>query len=178
MPRLHPQWQTPLTVFARWRQRTRPYYTRFLGPPHSPSKMAARSVQTFLHDRRRILRYVTLRYAVLSESQRIVDSNDIESVRKYYQLFTHQSNTFLCEKYAAPPAFPKKFAPSRGEVDLHLIGYVVPRAYPIHHAKRHLDPVFVFFPKIHGSDRRTDGRNKHGTRGANRPPYGATRRKK
>ena len=33
------------------------------------------------------------------ESQWNIDSNDILSVRKYYQLFTHESNTFLGEQY-------------------------------------------------------------------------------
>jgi len=35
-----------------------------------------------------------------SESQWNADSNDILSVRKYYQIFTYESNIFLCEKYA------------------------------------------------------------------------------
>jgi len=37
------------------------------------------------------------------ESQWNVDSNNVLSIWKYYQFFTHESNTFLCEKYVILP---------------------------------------------------------------------------
>ena len=40
-----------------------------------------------------------LNLTISSESQRNLDSNDILSVRKYCQLFTHESNTFLGKQY-------------------------------------------------------------------------------
>ena len=43
----------------------------------------------------------TLNLNTSLESQWNIDSNGILSVRKYYQLFTHESNTFLGEQYAS-----------------------------------------------------------------------------
>jgi len=40
---------------------------------------------------------------VSSESQWNIDANDLLSVRKYSQLFTHESNTFLGKQYVIPP---------------------------------------------------------------------------
>jgi len=40
---------------------------------------------------------LTLNLSTSSESQWYADSNNILSVRKYYQFFTHESNTLLCK---------------------------------------------------------------------------------
>jgi len=45
----------------------------------------------------------TSNLSTFSESQWNVDSNDTLSVRKYYQLFTHKSNTFLLQNTSLQP---------------------------------------------------------------------------
>jgi len=45
----------------------------------------------------------TLNLSTSSESQWNVDSNNLLSIRKYYQLFMYKSNTFLCEQYVILP---------------------------------------------------------------------------
>ena len=42
---MSPMCHSRSTVFVTWRQCARPSNTRFLGPPHSPSQKAVRSVQ-------------------------------------------------------------------------------------------------------------------------------------
>jgi len=63
------------------------------------------------------------------------DSSDILSIRKYYQLFTHESNTFLGEQYIILPIQTNGGAnaeKSQRHVD------------PTHEAKRQLD-LFTHF---------------------------------
>ena len=57
--------------------------------PCSGSSILSMSTVTFLP----IAVNLELKYCTSSESQRNVDSNDVSSIRKYYQLFTHEVAT-------------------------------------------------------------------------------------
>ena len=79
-----------------------------------------------------------------------IDSNDILSERKYCQLFTHESNTFLGEQYLIPPIqmngggvqrMPETMpetAPSPWGTGTPIY-YINASAYPTQHAKQQLD---------------------------------------
>jgi len=91
-----------------------------------------------------------LNLTISLESQWNIDSNYILSVRKYCQLFTHESNTFLDEQYVIPPLqtngaqMPKNtrndarnspFPCSTWTLIHQCLGW----AHPTHRPKRQLD---------------------------------------